>query len=95
MYWYVRKTCTKILVDGIWSHGVLTAKRFTRRWSNQYMTVAVKVDGRSYEREAIVGSKTYYRFQVGQAVQVLRDRQPGGRWVLLRDASDVRAEVDR
>jgi len=95
IYWHVRKTCSEVLAHGKWSPGVVTAKRFTRRWSNQYMTVAVEVDGQSYEREAIVASKTYYRFQVGQAVQVLRDRQPGGRWFLLKDAADVHAKVDR
>jgi hypothetical protein len=87
IFWYVRRTCTEILVDGKWSHGVVTARRTTTRGPVHRITVSVEDNGQCYAREAIVPCKTYFRLRVGQAVQVLHDRQPGGRWVLIRDAS--------
>ncbi len=92
---YLRKVCIKILLHGEWREGVVTFKRTTPKGPMHWITVAVAYNGRHFKREAVVSCKTYFRYRVGQSVLVLRERTPDGRWVLLKDASDAKAEIDR
>jgi len=83
-----RKRCTQIAMNGEWHDAVVTAKRTTPRGPVYWITVAIEEAGQRYEQSRMVRSRIYYRFRIGQKVQVRRECRPSGKWVVLRETDE-------
>ena len=85
-----RATFAKIAREGVWCDAIITDKRTLPRGPVNRLSVAFEESGEAVRRSRWVPTHVFFRYRVGQQVQVLRERKSPWRWVLIQDASEAR-----